>query len=64
MQEIIEKDFQSQTVVAVMHRLRYIDRYDKILLMRDGKVVEFDTPQALLARSSEFRLFYEAKQTA
>lgn len=39
-------------------------QYDKILLIRDGKVVEFDTPRALLARSSEFRLFYEAKQTA
>ncbi|KAJ6110017.1 hypothetical protein N7486_002252 [Penicillium sp. IBT 16267x] len=61
MEEIIEKEFQSQTVVSVMRRLRFIERFDKILLMRDGKVVEFDTPQALLARPSEFRLFYEAK---
>lgn len=63
MQAIIESEFRSQTVVAVIHRLRYVERFDKVLLMKKGQVVEFDNPQALLARPSQFRLFYEAKQT-
>ncbi|KAJ5140959.1 hypothetical protein N7448_004367 [Penicillium atrosanguineum] len=62
MQNIIEKDFASQTVISVMHRLRYIERFDRVALLKHGRLVEFDTPQALLARPSEFRSFYHAKQ--
>lgn len=62
MQNIIERDFASQTVVSVMHRLRYIERFDRVALLKRGRLVELDTPQALLARPSEFRSFYRAKQ--
>lgn len=62
MQTIMERDFASQTVVSVMHRLRYIERFDRVALLKHGRLVEFDSPQALLARPSEFRSFYHAKQ--
>jgi ATP-binding cassette subfamily C (CFTR/MRP) protein 1 len=62
MQTIMEQDFASQTVVSVMHRLRYIERFDRVALLKHGRLVEFDSPQALLARPSEFRSFYHAKQ--
>ena len=62
MQAIIEQGFASQTVLSVMHRLRYIERYDRVALLKQGRLVEFDSPQALLARDSEFRSFYRAKQ--
>ena len=62
MQAIIEQGFASQTVLSVMHRLRYIERYDRVALLKQGRLVEFDSPQALLARDSEFRSLYRAKQ--
>ena len=63
MHNIIEREFDTQTVIAVMHRLRHVERFDKVVLMKQGKIVEFDSPQALLTRPSEFRLFYRARQT-
>ena len=32
MQEIIDKDFAQQTVIAVVHHFRYIDRFDQVML--------------------------------
>ncbi|KAJ5592008.1 uncharacterized protein N7459_002377 [Penicillium hispanicum] len=63
MQGIIEREFASQTIVSVMHRLRYIERFDRVALLKRGRLVECDSPQALLARDSEFRAFYQAKRT-
>ncbi|OOF98777.1 hypothetical protein ASPCADRAFT_394152 [Aspergillus carbonarius ITEM 5010] len=60
MQDIIEQDFAQQTVVAVIHRLSYIDRFDRVVFLKNGELVECDTPQALLARDSEFRQLYQA----
>lgn len=62
MQTIMERDFASQTVVSVMHRLRYIELFDRVALLKHGRLVEFGSPQELLARPSEFRSFYHAKQ--
>jgi hypothetical protein len=38
MQDIIEKKFSTQTIVAVVHRFRYIDRFDMVLLIRGGEI--------------------------
>lgn len=43
------------TVLAIAHRLQTIQDFDRILVMGDGKLLEYDTPQALLAdKSSQF----------
>lgn len=61
MQDIIESEFSSQTVIAVMHRLRFVERFDKVLLMEDGEMVEFESPAKLLQREeSRFRKLYLA----
>ncbi|OJJ47369.1 hypothetical protein ASPZODRAFT_64884 [Penicilliopsis zonata CBS 506.65] len=60
MQEVIETEFTKQTVIMVMHRLRYITRFDRVALMKKGELVECDSPSALLARESEFKEFYTA----
>ncbi|KAI0484872.1 putative multidrug resistance-associated protein [Xylariaceae sp. FL0804] len=54
MQNIVEREFSHCTVLSVMHRLSFISRYDKVLVLDGGAVVEFDTPQALLSRSGSW----------
>lgn len=60
MQDMIDKDFRGRTVLSVLHRLRFIRRYDKILLLDAGRVIEFDSPEALLNRRSAFAELYRA----
>ncbi|KAJ5627096.1 hypothetical protein N7528_004523 [Penicillium herquei] len=54
MQQVIETEFTNQTVIMVMHRLRYVTQFDRVALMRNGELVECDSPSALLARDSDF----------
>jgi ATP-binding cassette subfamily C (CFTR/MRP) protein 1 len=60
MQNIIDEHFSTQTVLAVVHRLAYIHRFDRVLVLKKGLVVEWDTPEALLNSDSELRRLYEA----
>lgn len=60
MQEIIDKEFSEKTVVAVVHRLRFIHKYDRVAVMRNGELVECDSPQVLLKTDSEFQKLYDA----
>ncbi|KXH61282.1 ABC transporter [Colletotrichum salicis] len=64
MLRIIEEEFSDQTVVSVIHRLRFIEKYDRVLLLKQGEVVEWDTPNALLATESEFKKLFAATQTS
>ncbi len=60
MQEVIRKEFQNSTIIAVAHRLDTILDFDKIALLSAGELKEFDTPQALLGRRSWFRDLYNS----
>ncbi|KAJ5580349.1 ABC transporter integral membrane type 1 [Penicillium hetheringtonii] len=60
MQEVLETEFSSHTVLSVLHRLRYIYRYDRVAVLDGGVLVEFDTPAALLARDSRFAELYHS----
>ena len=44
-------------MITVAHRLNTIMHSDKILVMGEGKVVEFDTPKAL--KEDKTTAFYE-----
>ncbi|KAG0289416.1 hypothetical protein BGZ96_007013 [Linnemannia gamsii] len=50
-QKAIRSDFADATVVTIAHRINTIIDYDRILVMHDGQVAEYDTPQALLRDS-------------
>ena len=55
-QKTIRKEFQHCTILTIAHRLNTILDYDKIVVMRDGYVIEVGPPQELLKRqSSSFR---------
>ncbi|GKZ96812.1 hypothetical protein AnigIFM59636_011330 [Aspergillus niger] len=60
MQDVIEQDFRQQTVISVVHRFAYVDRFDRIAFLRDGEMIKCDTPQALLGRDCNFRELYRA----
>ncbi|PWY72279.1 putative multidrug resistance-associated protein [Aspergillus heteromorphus CBS 117.55] len=64
MQDIIEREFAHHTVVSVMHRLRYIDRFDRVVVLKNGALVECDSPMALLQQDSELRGLYSSLHTA
>jgi ABC-type multidrug transport system fused ATPase/permease subunit len=60
MQEVIETEFTKHTVIMVTHRLHYITWADRVALMKNGELIECDSPSALLARKSEFAEFFTA----
>lgn len=48
-QKAIRIDFAHSTVVTVAHRINTIIDYDRILVMHQGQVAEYDTPRNLLS---------------
>ena len=60
MQEMIRTELSDCTVLAVAHRLRTVVYYDLVLVLQQGKVVEFGSPLKLLERTgSAFRALAE-----
>ncbi|KAL4935954.1 hypothetical protein BDV06DRAFT_205947 [Aspergillus oleicola] len=58
MQDVLDTEFTSHTMLSVLHRLRYIHRYDRVAVLDAGNLVEFDSPDALLGRESRFKRLY------
>ncbi|EAL91343.1 putative ABC multidrug transporter [Aspergillus fumigatus Af293] len=61
MQHVLEAECRDCTVLAVMHQLQHVERYHLVALMDAGRIVELDSPAALLARDSEFSRLYRAQ---
>ncbi|BGP50526.1 Transporter of the ATP-binding cassette (ABC) [Rhodotorula kratochvilovae] len=49
-QQTIRAEMADATILCIAHRLRTVVDYTKILVLDQGRVVEFDTPSSLLAR--------------
>ncbi|KAI8304258.1 ABC transporter atnG [Colletotrichum sp. SAR11_59] len=64
MQSIIDREFSEQTVISIIHRLRFVENYDKVLLLNRGEILEWDTPRSLLMRDSEFQKFFTSTQSS
>jgi len=49
-QQVISTEFNDVTLIIVAHRLQTIMGADKVLVLDAGKVLEFDSPKALLEK--------------
>ncbi|ETV97722.1 hypothetical protein H310_09095 [Aphanomyces invadans] len=54
LQEVIATEFAEATVLTIAHRLHTIMHSDRIMVMDAGRVVEMDTPAALIAAEGVF----------
>ncbi|KAL8968092.1 MAG: hypothetical protein Q9197_005060 [Variospora fuerteventurae] len=53
-QRSIRAEFGDSTLLVIAHRLSTIADFDRILVMSDGRAVEYDAPRELLARRGVF----------
>jgi ABC-type multidrug transport system fused ATPase/permease subunit len=49
-QQSIRTEFKSSTLLTIAHRLSSVIDYDRLLVLADGGVAEFDTPAILLRK--------------
>ena len=56
--DIIRTEFEDSTVITVAHRLNTVLHSDKIMVMENGRVVEFDHPKILLQVLLNIYVFY------
>jgi subfamily B ATP-binding cassette protein MsbA len=58
-QKALENLMQGRTTFVIAHRLSTIDYAHRVIVLKDGRIVESGTQQELLAKSGEFHKLYQ-----
>lgn len=53
-QTTIRREFKHCTVITIAHRLETILDCDRIMVLEAGRIVDFDTPEQLVAKSNSY----------
>lgn len=61
--ELVRTEFSDWTVIVVAHRLKTVADFDKVLVLQDGQIMEFDSPQNLLSRDSMFKTLWDLQES-
>lgn len=48
----IRQEFAESTILTIAHRLRTVIDYDRVMLLDEGRIIEFDKPSTLLSDPS------------
>jgi len=63
-QQMIRENFASATILTIAHRLNTIMDSDRVLVLDDGHVAEFDSPSALINKGGIFASMVEKSNKA
>jgi ATP-binding cassette, subfamily C (CFTR/MRP), member 1 len=61
-QEIIDTEFQDCTVVAIIHCLKFIERYDKVIRLDGGSLAEDDRRETLAVGGTRFKKLLSSRE--
>ncbi|EFA82194.1 hypothetical protein PPL_04616 [Heterostelium album PN500] len=61
--ETIRTNFANRTVLTIAHRLDTIIDSDKVMVVDKGRLIEYDSPKALISTNSRFRQLVDAQST-
>ena len=59
LQNSINKELKDCTVITIAHRIKTIINYDKILVLNNGEIAEYDSPKNLLEKKGLFYQLYK-----
>ena len=59
LQNSINQGMKDSTVITIAHRIKTIINYDKILVLNNGQMVEFDSPKNLIEKKGLFYQLYK-----
>ena len=62
MDRLVRTVFNDWTRIVVAHRLKTIADFDKVLVLQEGHVMEYDSPEKLLARDSQFKMLWDLQE--
>lgn len=61
-QKSVENDFKDSTMIIIAHRVQTVMECDRIIVLKDGKIVDMDAPTTLLKKDGFFKDIVEHMQ--
>ena len=58
-QSAVDRIFKNSTLITIAHKIPDLNKYDKIMILDEGRLIEYDTPFNLLKKNNGiFRQLY------